>query len=193
MLLDEGKVAAEDSTRADVLVMDSYRETFADESFHDLYRGAFPQIVGIVLETEAQYANLAGAVRQNRSKALFNMRLVASLDGGQRGSFHVPLPADVKHRSEVLRQAGSAVSVAGLEVTVRNIELAILAEDLHHLVRIDAHRLAERADLIAEDNFQRMEDVAGVLYHDGFLEAHAEDRRLDAFVKCHEGVPRSGL
>ena len=67
-------------------------------------------------------------------------------------------------RFGILGQAGATVRKAGLEVIAGDVQLLILAEDVHHLVRVDAQRLADIANLICEYDLQPVVGVAHVLH-----------------------------
>ena len=53
----------------------------------------------------------------------------------------------------------------GLKVVGRDIELGILAKDLHHFVTIDIHPFAQVSDLIRKTDFESVKCVRGILDH----------------------------
>ena len=71
----------------------------------------------------------------------------------------------IREGAHVLRQARAAEGEARLQVVGREVELRVLAEDVHHLVAVDAERLADVADLVGEADLQRVPGVVGVLHH----------------------------
>ena len=89
----------------------------------------------------------------------------------------------VLQRAHVLRQARAAEREARLQVIRREVQLVVLAEDVHHLVAVDADALAQVADLVGEDHLHRVPRVARVLHHLGDADAGAEERRLDVLVE----------
>jgi hypothetical protein len=70
-------------------------------------------------------------------------------------------------RAQVLGQAGTAEGKAGLEVGLRDVELRVLAHQVHHLEGIDAQRVAQPGGFVGEGDLERVEVVAAVLHHLG--------------------------
>ena len=87
--------------------------------------------------------------------------------------------APVLQRAHVLRQARPAEREARLQVVGREVQLRRPAEDVHHLVAVDAEPLADVADLVGEADLQRVPGVARVLHHLGDADARADERRVD--------------
>ena len=67
---------------------------------------------------------------------------------------------EVSRRAQVLGQARAAEREAGLQVGRRDVELRVLADEVHHLERVDAERLAQPRRLVGERDLQRVEVVA---------------------------------
>ena len=104
------------------------------------------------------------------------------------GSVQIERLRLVQQRAHVLRQAGAAEGEARLQVVRREVELRVLAEDVHHLVAVDAERLAEVADLVGEGHLQRVPGVVGVLHHLGGLDVGADQRPGHARVERGEQI-----
>ena len=97
-------------------------------------------------------------------------------NAAEHRQFDVALFGQVHGGTQILRQAGAAESVSGLEVGGRYVELPVLADQFHHLERIDAKRMAEPRGLVCEGDLQGMEVVAAELEHLG--RAHGGDMEL---------------
>src|SRR5436189_3589237 len=108
-------------------------------------------------------------------------------------------PAIMSEGAHILREAGTAERIAGLQIIRREIEPGIETQYLHHRLRVDLHLLAQAPDLVSESGFGSVEGVAGVLHHfrgvpidyDGFLaEERNQFRRKSLSVSCADDGQR---
>ena len=81
---------------------------------------------------------------------VLDLQLVAAEDRLDHRHLEVDFLRAVLQRAHVLRQARAAEREAGLQVIRRQVQLLVLAEDVHDLVAVDADALAEVADLVGE-------------------------------------------
>jgi hypothetical protein len=70
-------------------------------------------------------------------------------------------------RTQVLGQARAAEGKAGFQIGTRDVELRVLAHQIHDLEGVDAQRLAQARRFIGEGDLERVEVVAAVLHHLG--------------------------
>ena len=85
----------------------------------------------------------------------------------------------VLQRAHVLRQARAAEREPRLQVVRRQVQLLVAAEDVHHLVAVDAERLHRLPISLAKHDLQRVPGVARVLDHLRDADARADERRVD--------------
>ena len=88
-------------------------------------------------------------------------------DAGEHRQLDVVRLGQVHGRAQVLGQARAAEREARLQVGRRDVELRVLADQVHHLEGVDAERLAQPRRLVGERDLQRVEVVAAVLHHLG--------------------------
>ena len=113
---------------------------FADEAFDDFDHRALAQIVRSRLETEAQNTDslcVTLAVSHDQLQSPSDLHFVARQDRGQDRQFQIMHFGLVGQSPQILRQTRSAKGKTGQEVSRRDIELLVLAEDLHHFVCVD--------------------------------------------------------
>ncbi len=139
-------------------------------------------VIGAGLEGQSQEGN-AGPVEAARDGAveargganrLFGIHRV---DGAGERHRHVVGRAHGDHRADVLRQAGAAVTDAGVEVL--RADARIGGHCLEHRVDRRAGRLAQRGELVHEADARRQVRVRGVLHELGALGVEHEDRRTE--------------
>src|SRR5208337_2703919 len=94
----------------------------------------------------------------------------------------------IGQRSQILWQARSSKSKAGPKVGRRNIQFAILAEDIHHRMRVDVEGLAYISNFIRESNLQCVPAVVNVFDHLSRIEIGPDQRRFEVTVKSGQDV-----
>ena len=117
------------------------------------------------------------------SSASLNLQLVAGENGLDHRQIHVELFGAILQGADVLRQAGSAKGETGLQIIRRQVELPVAAEDVHHLVTVDAQALAHVPDLVREADLQGVPGVADVFHHLRHADAGADERCIDRPIK----------
>ena len=91
---------------------------------------------------------------------VLDLQPVAAEDRFDHGHVDVHFLGAVLQRADVLRQARAAERETGLQVVRRQVQLVVLAEDVHHLVAVHVEALAQVADLVGEAHLQRVPGVA---------------------------------
>src|SRR5204862_5960485 len=117
------------------------------------------------LEAEAEDADLLAALLHHGANAALELLAVARQDRVEDGKVQVEQLRLVRERPDILRQAGSAESESRLEIVRRQVELRVLAEDLHELVAVEAQALADVADFVREADLERVPGVVRILHH----------------------------
>ena len=85
------------------------------------------------------------------------MYLVAWYQRAKQRTLHIQPSGFVVYRPDVFRETGTAKSEPRLEIRGRDVQLRVLAEEVHHHMTVDAELLAYGANLIAKHHFHRME------------------------------------
>ena len=117
-----------------------------------------------------------------------DLQLVAWQDRGQNGQRDIERFCLVQQGAQVLGQARAAESEARPEVTRRQVELGVLAENLHHAVAVHLQGLAEVADLVGKADLERVPGVVGVFDHFSGLDVGADQRRGNARIQTGKYV-----
>src|SRR5262249_9323165 len=138
-----------------------------NESFDDFDQRALTKVISARLETKAQYADTLLPLTYNLIQAPANLRLIAREDGVENRRFEVVRFSLICKSPQILWQARAAKGKTRHEIRARNIQLSILAENVHDFMGIHTKDLAEIADLIGEANLQRVPTVVDVLDHLG--------------------------
>src|SRR5262245_62102240 len=110
------------------------------------------------------------------------MTAVTLENGIQQVDLDIGIFRFIGQGTQVFGKAGSPERVSRLQVVGREVELRILAEDLHHPMTVDTKRLAERSYLIGKRHFESMEAVASVFHHLRLFDPDREHRRIEMRV-----------
>src|SRR5206468_8295677 len=111
---------------------------------------------------------------------LFTIRFEYSSEHRQ---FQIQLLCLVKDGTNVLWQTRATESKSGSEVIGRDVQLRILAKNLHHSVAINTHSLTEISDLIRETYLQCVKCVRGVLSQLSYRNGSALHRSFQAGIQ----------
>ena len=149
----------------DLRVIDEEAQSLADQMLGDEHQRTLANVVGARLEREADQADAALARSEHLGDRAVEMDAVRLQHAAEHRQLHVSRPGEMQRRAQILRQAGAAERKAGLEVRPGNVELRVLADEVHHLEGVDAERLAEAGRLVRERDLERVEIVAAVLDH----------------------------
>ena len=187
-LVDVGAVAPDQAAERDVRIADPQRQPFADQRLGQRHERAFAQVVAAALEAQAEQRDAALAALEHDVHDAGDVRVVAGDDTPEERRREVSILGDVVERAQILRQARAAEAEAGREIPLRDVEVAVLAEDAHHLAPVDAELLAQRADLVRERHLERVVGVARVLHHRRFVGTQAVDRRVQVRVGAEQRV-----
>jgi hypothetical protein len=76
-------------------------------------------------------------------------------------------------------ETGTSERKTGQQVGGANVELSLLTENLHDLVRVNAQRLGKVADLIDKPDFERMPTIVDVRDHLGRLQVRSDQRHVE--------------
>ena len=175
MAVEEFLVRAQDSRQVDLGIVDLDRHALADQLLGERHHRALAQIVGAGLEAQADQADLAHSARQNALDRHVEMDLVGAQNAGQHRQFDARLIGQVGGGAQIFRQARATEREARLQVGLRNIQLRVAADQVHHFQRIDAQRIAQTGGFVGEGDLQCMEVVAAVLHHLGGADGGAVD------------------
>ena len=190
VLLDEALVGPQQPRQVHLGVVHAQLVAFADEHLSQRDERAFAQIVGAGLEAQADEADLALASGHHLVESQVEVRLVAGQDGIQHGQLHVALLGQVRRGAQVLGQAAAAEGEAGLEVSLADVELRVLAHQVHDFESVDAQRTAQPRGFIREGDLQRMKIVAGVLHHLGRAHRGADELARQVAEQCFQPLGR---
>src|SRR5205823_12394202 len=166
----------------------SQLEAFAEQPLGQLDHRAVAQVIGAGFEAEAENANLAAALVDHRLYGALDLQLVARQDRGQNGQRHIERFRLVQQCAQVLGQARAAESEAGPEVMRRQVELGVLAENLHHAVAVQLQGLAAVSDLVCKADLERVPGVVRVLDHFSGLDVGADQRRGKLRIQARKQV-----
>ena len=178
-----------DARQADVPVIDAQIKPLADQALGQLHHRALAQIIRSCLEAEAEHADLLAASFDHGPHPALDLQLVARQDRREDGKRNVERFRLVQQRAQILGQARAAERKAGLQVIRREIELGVLAKDIHHAMAVHLEPLADIADLVGETHLERMPCVVRVLDHLGGLDVGPDERRCDPGVKTCRQIP----
>src|SRR5437588_9447187 len=103
--------------------------------------------------------------REHLRDRMIDMLPIRWEDATEHGQLDVARLRKVKRRAQVFRQARPAEGEAWLEISPGDIELGVLADEIHHFERIDTERLAKPCGLVRKRDFQSVEIVAAILDH----------------------------
>ena len=146
-----------------VAVIDAQRTALAEHRFCQAYGGRIAEVIGPRLEGETHDTHGAHANLLHAFQHALDVEVVAVLDRTEDRHFHLVRFGKEVESAQILRKARAAIGETWLEVVRRNIELRILAEQVHHLVAVDIELLADGTDLVTEGNLQRMVGVVDEL------------------------------
>src|SRR5579864_5531717 len=121
-------------------------------------------------------------------KASTHLHLIARENRGQNRKLQVVHFSFVGESPEILRQTRPSECKAGGKIRRGNVELSVLTEDFHDLVRVEAHRFAEISDLIRKPDLERMPAVVDVLDHLSSLQVRPDQGCVEFFVKRRQDV-----
>src|SRR5579871_4516971 len=185
---DEVPVRAYQAGDVDVLVINAQVIALADQPFDHFDHGALAQVVGSGFEAEAQHADLAVTGFEDQLQSAGNLHLIAGKNGSKNRQLEIALLGLIRHGAQILRQTGTAKGEPRLKVSGGDVELSILAEDFHDLVRIHIEGLAQVADLVREADFQRMPVIVHILDHLRGFEIGPNERRVKLGVQFRQHV-----
>ena len=155
-----------------------------------MHQRALAQVVGAGLEGQAQHADARPAELQDLVHRVIDVRAVADQQAGQHRHLEIVLLRDVRQRAQILRQARAAEGEAGLQVRRRDVQARIGAHQPHDLVRVDAERLRDAADLVGEGDLERVEGVAAHLERFGHADTGHEEARVEVLEDLAHRVDR---
>ena len=112
-----------------------------------------------------------------------NLNFVARQNGSQNRQLQIMHFCLICKSSQIFGQAGPAKREARHQVSGRDVEFLVVAENLHDLVRVNPKSLAQVPDLICKSNLQCMPAVADILDHLGSLQISSDQRSLEFFIK----------
>jgi len=110
-------------------------------------------------------------------------------DRGQDRQVEIEPARPVGERAKILGQAGAAEGEARLQIFGRDIELRVAAEDVHDLMAINAERLGDGADLVAEADLERVPGIVGIFHHLRDLDVRVDHRRVETFIEVGQNLP----
>jgi hypothetical protein len=96
-------------------------------------------------------------------------------------------------RSQVLWQAGTAEGKSGPEIGSRDVELRVLADQIHDLEGIDAERVAKAGGFIGEGDLEGMEIVATVFHHLGRTDRGFDEATGQLAEQLAQALDRKGV
>ena len=188
VLIDETAIRAKEARQMHLRIVDQQRQTLADEVLGQQHQRAFAQIVGPGLERQADHADPALARRHHLRDRMIDMRAVRGHDAPMHRQLDVAHLGQVVRGAQILRQARSAEREARPQIRRRDVELAVAADEIHHLERVDAHRLADPGRLVRESDLEGVEVVAAVFDHLG----GADGRRDELARQVPEEIAQPG-
>src|ERR1700722_15734768 len=150
---DEVAVGTDQASHLYVAVENTQVVTFADQVLDDLDHRTFAQIVGSRFETESKNTNFPLALFGYQSQSFGHLQLIAGEDCIHDREVQIVHFGFVGQGSKVFGQAGTAERETRHQVSGGDVQLFILAENLHDLMRIDSERLAKIANFIREADF----------------------------------------
>src|SRR5262245_30095165 len=177
-VVDVGLVGPGQDRQAHALIVDANVETFADQLLRQPHERAFAQVVAVGLEAEAEHGDAALSLGGNGVDCSANLNPVAWQDVADDRQLEIEFLGQIGESGSILGQTRATECETGPQVGRRNVELGIAAEDIHDLVAIDADRLANIADLVAEADLQRVPDVVHV---------------FDEFAGLHRSADEGGI
>src|ERR1019366_4522362 len=171
-----------------ILVIDAQVVAFADEALDDFNHRAFAQIVRSRFKAEAQDPDSRVPLFHNELLAPSNLHFIARQNGSENRQMQIVHFRLIGQCAKIFGQTRASECKTGQQISGRDVELAILAEDVHYRMGIDAERLAQIADFVGETDLQRMPAVVNVLDHLSRLYIRPDQRRLEFFVKLGQHV-----
>src|SRR3954470_7163620 len=150
LLVDVRPVRADQPRQRHVPVVDAQLVALSEQRFGQDDHRRLAEIVRACLEAEAEQPDLLLARVDDAIDRVLHLKLVAVQHRVDHRHLEIDFLGAVLQRAHVLGQARSAEREARLEVIGRQIQLVVLAEDVHHLVAIHANPLAQIADLVGE-------------------------------------------
>ena len=110
-------------------------------------------------------SNIAGRIESACAQGSRHLIADIALEGFERCVVQIEPARTIIQSSQILRKAGTAKRESGLQVSGGNVKLAVLAQRVHHFVRVDAQLLTDCADLVGERDLYCMKRVARLLDH----------------------------
>lgn len=185
---DEVAIGSDQAGDVHVLVVNAQVIAFSDEALNDLDHGAFPQIISTRLEAESEDADTAVFLLHDEPKAFADLELVAWQNGANNGQLQVMDLGLVGESAQILGEAGAAEGEAREQVSGGDVEFAVLAEDVHDSMGVNAEGLTQVSDFVGEADFERMPVVVDIFDHLGGLEVGADEWGLEVGVEGGERV-----
>src|SRR5688572_28495540 len=164
---DVGLVGADQPVEVDERIVDLELVALSDQPLRERDERALAQVIRPRLEAESEEPDLPGAELAHDLHGLVDVGVVRWDDGAEERYGDVRLPRLVCEGPQVLGEAGSAEGEAGLHVGARDVELRVLAQEVHDDVAVRAQPARDPADLVREGDLERVERVRGVLEHLG--------------------------
>ena len=158
------------------------------EGLDHVHDGAVAQIVGAGLEAQTENTHIAPAFALDDLHGGLLLDLVGGVDAVDDRHVHIQVVGQGAQGLGVLRQAGAAVGKAGFKVIGGDVELFVLAEDLHDLVAVDVELLADIADFVAEDDLEGVEGVVDILHDLRHADVGADKLGGDVLVDLAEDL-----
>ena len=183
LLLDVATVGSAEPRDRDAPVQDPDLAPLPDQSLDQRDHRALPEVVGGVLEGQADDTHPPSSRGQHGLHAPANLHHVGRQDRLQQRKRDFGGPGGMEQRPEVLGQAGAAEREARPEVRLRHVELPVHQEDPHDLVDVGPERRARVTDLVGEAHLERVEGVGDVLGHLRRPDRRVDEGGLDALVE----------
>jgi len=172
-------VGAEQSSRLDIAVINRELQSLAEQGLDHCHDRTLSQIVSAGLETQTEHSDVPASGLQHHIDCSLDLQAVAYQNRTEQRSLDIKFLRFVVDRPKVLRKTRASESETWLQIIRRQVELGVLAEDVHYLMAVDSKSLAHIADLIGERDFQGVKTVGRVLHHLGFADSGYDQRGLD--------------
>src|ERR1051325_9208703 len=164
---DEVSVAAVNAVEPDVRIVNPNVSALADEVLEEGDHGALAQVVRVLLEREPDHADPRRRDVEHGLNGATKMLRVARQHRTEHRQMKIHPSGAIVEGAQILGQTGSAEREPGLQVGAGDVQANVLAQSVHYFAGVDLELAAQRADLVGEGDFHRVERIAGVLDHFG--------------------------
>jgi hypothetical protein len=135
--VDVAAIRAHEPRQVHFGIEDAQLAAFADQPLRHQDQRGFAQVVCAGLERQAEHADLRPAELQYLVDSVIDVDPVAHKQAREHRDLEIVLLGDGRQRAQILRQTGPAEREAGLQVSRRNVEPRVRADEAHHFVRVD--------------------------------------------------------